>query len=300
MFHTKSRVLAVVFLAVFALFLNGCARPSTSSSRPGLEQATTTPGGFSSQGSAIDPKVLAPVTVADTVLPPPPAVLATASQRNPVQVTSEALSGLDQAAFVSARIGTPPTTDYAQGRWFYVTLKNAGDGWNNLYSIWQAQLAQGAISEKFTTGGALDKAVVGSSFLFQEPSGEVKDVVGGGAGAGASFQRFGTARTTENVSAGVSKILAKYGMRLTNLKVLRPLDDAVAISVTTPTEGALKNARNLLADLDPGQYEGFYLQVELPSGDQLVATGSDGRTGAGDLWLKPGTDFGSSIGIVHS
>ena len=82
-------------------------------------------------------------------------------------------AGLDANAFVSLTLGSAPRADTWQGTWFYATVRGASRRPSDyLASVWQADLAQGAIAEVLDSGqNNLANVIVGSTISVQLPDG---------------------------------------------------------------------------------------------------------------------------------
>lgn len=211
------------------------------------------------------------------------------------------LAGLDTGLFRDVRVGAAPSPADWQGRWLYATMNATSDGGSYIREVWEADLAQGAIADRLSDGVEnLANVIVGSSINVVTPDGKSVSVTGG-AGDIASGQRFAAAEESDSViERQVEDVVEARGLKLSDVRVLRPLGPAVAAVVVVSSPSQLKSDFEALRQAivgSPLRYEGLYLEIDLPDGSPLVRAATSYRSGAGRLWVAPGYD--DLVGAVH-
>ncbi len=205
--------------------------------------------------------------------------------------------------FANIRLGDAPSADDWQGLWFYATVEGATDADGGaLPSIWEADLAQGAIADRLAGGNSnVADVVVGSTIQFDPGDGRIVPVTGG-AGDVRAGQSFGPqpGESDESIKASIKKTLSAFGLNPAEIKILHPLDPAVYIVATVPDpadiDGSFDEIRTALLG-DPVRYEGLYLEIDLANGTPIVRNATAFRSGAGRLWITPGYD--GVVGSAH-
>lgn len=221
---------------------------------------------------------------------------------DPQTAIDETLDGLDREVFLDAHIGAAPSPDDRQGMWFYATVKGVTDADGGyLPSVWQADLAQGAIADRLAQDETnLANVVVGSTMQFSGADGTTEAGLGGAGDirAGQSFAAD-PSESDASIEASISKTLDSYGLSLAKIEVFHPLDTAVSVVATAPNLGVIDGKFDeiraaLLAD--PVRYEGIYFEIDV-DGQPIVRASSSFRNGAGRLWLPPKYD--NIVGAAH-
>ena len=173
--------------------------------------------------------------------------------------------------------------------------------------VWEAYLAQGALADEIDglTGGFqknLANVICGSSFTAPGPDGAVEQVgdASGDVAAGEIFGAQAQNLPDAAISDQVSGALKSFGLTSESITVLRPLGPAVRVTATVSSVEDLAGKYNDLmkALTDSGkEYEGMYLEVDLPDGTPILKTGYASRVASSILWFADGVD--AALGIQH-
>lgn len=216
---------------------------------------------------------------------------------DPTSAERMVLQGLDQSLFESVSFDDPPSPKYRPGLWMYVTMRGTtvSDG-NYLPTLWQAELAQGAIADHLSAGVTnLADVIEGSTILLDTGDGAAPREIGGGAGDVAAGQIFGAQSSQASdatISTHVKSALEGVGLSPQEVRVLHPLGAAVYIraSIDDPSkiQGQFDSILNSVQA--GGEYEGIYLEIEASDGTPLVRSANAYRIGAGSVWFAPGND----------
>ncbi|WP_372734415.1 hypothetical protein [Nocardioides sp.] len=208
------------------------------------------------------------------------------------------IAGLDPELFAAASVGETPSSvqdSGGSGSWFYATLRETDSPLPR--SLWEADLAQGAVAERLATSELdLSDVIVGSSFAAEDPGAD-PNLLRSGAGNVLSRQFFSSRTQSDaTVTDAVGDILADYGLE-GDVDVLRPLDVAVAVTVHVRSADDL---RGRLGELQmeitgsPAQFEGVYLEIVAPSGP-LAILASSSRAGVGRQWFDPASEVALGV-----
>ena len=178
-----------------------------------------------------------------------------------------------------------------------VTAINGGD----LASVWQADLAQGAIAEHLVGTQSNLADVVGAPTLTFTGKNGTNSIPVGGAGDISPSQAFGTAGITDQEATKQIEVsLGEFGLTAVQVRIWHPLDRAAYVVASVPNAKALNGQFDALRQRllgDPIAFEGLYLEVDLADGTPLVRASTAYRSGAGRLWIAPGMD--DVVGAMH-
>jgi hypothetical protein len=218
------------------------------------------------------------------------------------------LDGLDRDLFAELRVGNPGCTDSCDGSWVFASVRLApgevaGVGGAALPSLWQADLAQGAIAERIA-GDAVDlrDVISGSDVTLRFDDGTTEDL-GGGAGdiqPGQLFAAQATGESDSSIVADVQTALREYGLAPTTVRVLHPLGPAVYAQARVDDVSTIRGDWSAIQSAilgDPFRYEGLYLEIDGSDGHALARGATSYRSGSGMVWFEPGMD--SVLGIAH-
>jgi hypothetical protein len=218
------------------------------------------------------------------------------------------LDGLDRDLFADLYLGNPRCTDSCDGSWVFASVRlapgeAAGVGGAALPSLWQADLAQGAIAERIA-GDAFDlhDVVSGSDVTLRFEDGTTEDL-GGGAGdiqPGQLFAAQATGESDTSIVADVETALREYGLAPTTVRVLHPLGPAVYAQARVEDVNTIGGDWSAIQSAilgDPYRYEGLYLEIDGLDGQALARGATSYRSGSGRVWFEPGMD--SVLGIAH-
>jgi hypothetical protein len=118
----------------------------------------------------------------------------------------------------------------------------------------------------------------------------------GEATAGLTFNSPGATQLEERVS----EVASELGIQVASVRVLTPLDSALAVTVKVPPGPVSWSVNELIADLQgsPADVEGVYVEIQSEAGDPLVRPSAAKRLGGGGLWFAHGQAerFGANHG----
>jgi hypothetical protein len=219
---------------------------------------------------------------------------------DPQAAVEATLAGLDTSAFANIHIGTPPSREDWPGLWLYATVQDDSAGDGSLHSIWEADVAQGIIADRLAAGSSnLADVVSGSSIEVRADDGSSSPVTGG-AGDIQTGQLFDASGLSDDeIENAIRVTLQQYGLTATSINVLHPLGPAVSVIATVPDAKDLSDFTIMQMALvgKPVQYEGLYIEVDLPDGSPVVRSTAAYRSGAGRLWIAPG--YEDVVGVGH-
>lgn len=191
-----------------------------------------------------------------------------------------------------ADLGDPPPG--LDGNWLYVVADIPSlEGGNAALANWEASLLFGAVAERASRGANLADVVGGMELKFRRANGATNSGGGRAMVNVAASQVFGSATSEEQDRARLDRIFESYGLELTSVDYMYPLDRAarmVAIVESPKTlDGRLYKlfsevTENLTA------YEGAFLELELPDGSPIVRLHGEFRAASGGEWVRPGLE----------
>jgi len=240
------------------------------------------------------------------------AVIAARADSEGPDAIEQTMSGLDPAVVVDMEVSTPPNRLFASKpttQWLHATVNSTsatGADGGDLRSLWEADLAQGAIAERLAADASdLSEVVSGSRISVRHSSGDV-DEEQGSAGQVTPGQVFGAQRdglTDEEIRARITSALDALnlggGFAVRSVDVLHPLGPAVAVTATVKDRSVLRDQAMPLLEAMGGsrEYEGGYLEIDDSTGAPLLRTYGDLRVGDSGVWFAPGID--DLMGIQH-
>lgn len=212
------------------------------------------------------------------------------------------LAGLDSDVLTDVSIGAAPSADSRQGPWFYATINPGSDVDVPVpVSLWEADLAQGAIAERLASGeGNLANVVFGSTFDSTSPDGDQLSLNGGAGDIEAGQAFAANAESDASIEEAVAKVAAEFGLEHAKVRVLHALDPAVLLTAEVTEPQVIAGKFDALRSAVLGKsvrYEGVYIRIDSSTAGPLVVGSTAYRSGAGRLWIRPKYD--EIIGAVH-
>lgn len=219
------------------------------------------------------------------------------------QATAQVLKTLGDPSVTSAEVTTAPADSGESGNWLTVSISS--DQPRAIEQQWLAELVQGAVDDLMRTNEAATKDVLsGGEVVDQDSSGQqVTTPLGHGGVVGG--QVFGSP-SDDALRQQVQAAADKYGLAVDSVRVLHPLESALAVTVTVPNgpidgwdapslEHALEGA--VKPNFQPN-VEGLYLELQSPSGEVLLKSSYAFRVPMGSGWAADGQDerFGIDLG----
>jgi hypothetical protein len=294
--RTARRILGLVVL------LAACS-PSAPSAAPG-EAAAASPA---APDAGADPSVNPsnpPTTAAPTSAPPggghsgDPVIYAggVSDARTPI-APGGAAARVMRALATEPKLGGIVATMTPSGLDVTVTLTTNDE---NVRDEWLAQVALGAVAELVHGKGQVANDLIARSTAVGPNKGGRVVTTDLGAGAVRLGQVFGS--PGDAVLLGrVRDVAARRGLAVADVRVLHPLESALAVTFVVPDGARIDwTIDDLRVDLTgaPPEVEGVLIELVDPRGAALLSEGAADRTGAGSLWFAPGQDarFGAAHG----
>lgn len=213
----------------------------------------------------------------------------------PDQAIAQVTDALNQFGVISAsRIDPPDGT--AGTPWLSVQVDS--DLADDVLPDWLALLTEGAVADLMHTDEATTHDVIGGTELVDTDKSGQQLATPLGYGAVVAGQDFRSPSDAE-LADRVSQVAAQFGLGVSSVQVLHPLDSALEVTLTVP-EGDVNWTINQLQDSlqgDPRSIEGIYIELDSEAGDPLLRTSEAGRSGGGSLWFAPGQD--ERFGALH-
>jgi hypothetical protein len=236
--------------------------------------------------------------------PAPAAMSCPVGSANLGTAVAETLAGLDPAIFTRFRVGSPPPIHlgrYSGPLFAYATIRGSAASTGQQLGEWEAYLAQGAIGTRCALGHSnVSQVMAGSAFRFQ--SGPDR-YLGGGAGSAAAglvvaAQSGGWSDAA--ITASAARTLGTFGLRVTSIRVLRPLGPALFVRARTADPHTVEGRMDALQTALEGpqhrwRYDGLYVAIDDARGRPLFRGQFAPRAGEGGFWSAP--DFDS--GVAH-
>jgi hypothetical protein len=219
--------------------------------------------------------------------------------------TPTVLAPDDAVARVLASLGDPmvrdadviadPSDNPGGLPWVRVRLdSNAGDG---VREVWLGELVEGAVGELIRTNESTLGEVIGGEIVDQTPNGHVL-ATPLGMGYSPVGQRFNSPSDAD-LRERVTIVADRYGLGVTSVEVLHPLDGALAVTFTVPPGDVSWRIDQLRSDLvgSPVDVEGLFIELDSPTGQPLLRGSGSERVKGGGLWFAPGQD--ERFGALH-
>jgi hypothetical protein len=221
---------------------------------------------------------------------------ATPSGLTPEDAVARVLASLGDPTVQSADVIADPSDNPGGLPWVRVRLdSNAGDG---VKEVWLGELVDAAVGELIRSDQTtLSQVLGGGEIVDRTVQGHVLTTPLG-FGYSRMGQRFHSPSDAD-LRERVDAVANKYGLDVTSVQVLHPLDSALAVTFTVPDGHVTWSIDQLSNDLSgsPDDLEGLFVQLDSPSGEPLLRGGSANRFKGGDLWFAPGQD--ERFGAVH-
>lgn len=213
----------------------------------------------------------------------------------PAEIAASMMQQSGFAGRMTVGVSESPTNLGAQsGDWLDFNVPTSGTVAANIRAAWNADLVQGVVAEAFVQRGL--PPIVGSKISGEMPDGKSVDL-GGGMGdiqPGQSYSDAGDAAITQWISG----LLPQWNLSLDTIDIVRAGQPAPAVVVTSPDPAATVAAATSIVNTLFGQndplYEGFFFQVDDPSGEPVLVAAAAYRTGAGHYWVAPSLQASSS------
>ncbi len=216
---------------------------------------------------------------------------------NPVsfaEAVQQAYANMPGSSVQSITVGQPPAGPPATQRagmpWIYAKVSipaATGAGWTE--PLWQADLIEGAAVERAGVNADAYNDLGGATFDGVLPDGTVVSNIGGGIGDVARGQVFSTA-SDESIRTAITSAAQSLGLTVVSVTIFHALDPAPAVVVRSSDLAAdgpkVQSIINTLFG-QPPTYEGFYFELESPSGADVYETSAAYRTGGGHEWVDP-------------
>lgn len=172
---------------------------------------------------------------------------------------------------------------------------NAGRG---VREVWLGRMVDAAVGELMRTDQETLPEVLAGEIRDRTPDGHVLTTPLG-SGYSPLGHRYNSPSDADLV-AQVRAVADKYGLTVTAVQVLHPLDSALAVTFAVPNGPVDWNWGQLSTDLagSPADIEGLYLQLDSPAGQPLFRSAFANRSQGGTGWFAPGQDerFGFNHG----
>ncbi len=204
----------------------------------------------------------------------------------------EISSGLDAKLFT--RVSIVPEVDGSGSMLDADVVVPSGDNGDFVLAEWQAELAAAAIWEKSIEQNSVD---VLRSVRVQALTSDGTLVDGRGVSVYQQVKglRFPTSSWTDiQITDSIDKVIAASGMQLVSVRVLRPLDPAVVVSLrtSTMTPTSLESFNTLLASIrsignpqsNDCSLDGVYIEIADARNHPLVKMAENCRISAGTSW----------------
>ncbi len=179
-----------------------------------------------------------------------------------------------------------------------VSLKHNDD---EVEEVWNADLALGAVAELARSEDARILFEAVSEASATGPSSDGKSTTTmlavGAVQLGQSF----ASPDDEELTRRITEAASQYGLKVSELTILHPLDSAVRVVLTIPDETnpdwTIDELRAALVGKTP-VVEGILIELNSPAGGSLLRSGVAYRTGSGGLSFARGQDdrFGAAHG----
>lgn len=292
------RTTSLLGFVVSAGLMAGCASASDGRANDIASSSVQSSPDGQSVSVSVAPSLPAASSVSEVPMTYAPASSPVAAPISASSAAAKVLSGLD-SVFSSVAVASGPTGS-RPGPWLYTTFRcdsqaNAGC----MLGTWESDLLQGAVAELINSDSAdLANVIVGSSLTAKLPDGELVDE-GGGAGDVAAGQQFSDKGIDDSaIRDQVTTAVTNLNLSVQSIRVLHPLDPAVAVIAKTSTPdtavAALAPLLNAVRGA-PGQFrfEGVYIEIDGPDGTPLAKSATAYRTTAGRQWTSPTAGEGS-------
>lgn len=186
---------------------------------------------------------------------------------------------------------TPLPARLRDGRWLYTTVAGGANQPESVEPIWEANLVAGALRDELRLMN-IKGDLIASNVSVRLPDGTVMKNVAGGMGEVAFGQSFFNA-SAGPIQAAIRTSAADLGLHIVSIHVLRPLQSAPAVVVSTnePSK-AVKEIDSIIRKLfgGPAEYEGQYLEIRDSSETAVLVQASSFRTGVGMRWIAKELD----------
>ena len=170
---------------------------------------------------------------------------------------------------------------------------------DDVASEWESELAVGAIGELTR----IDQSTISDEIASATATGPGVDgtptTTGLGVGAITLGQEFHSPSDAA-LSAHVDGVAKQFGLTVGSLRILHPIDSAIAVTLVVPDGSKIDwTIDQLRAALVGGvpDVEGLLVKLDSPDGGALLRSGVAYRTGGGSLSFAPNQD--SRFGAVH-
>jgi hypothetical protein len=170
---------------------------------------------------------------------------------------------------------------------------------DDVTNIWLAGLAVGALGERMRTNQAVINDEIASATAVGPGSNGAQVTSNLGLGAVSLGQVFDSPSDAV-LRSHVNAIAHRFGLKVSRLSILHPLESALRVTFVVPESGAIDwtidQLRVALVGASP-DVEGILIELDNAAGQPLLLSGVAYRTGEGGLWFAPGQD--ARFGALH-
>jgi len=212
------------------------------------------------------------------------------------QARQRVLAGLAGTAITSISIGQSALDQARAG----IEVNVQGLDPRSTEGDWLANIALGAMSDLMRSSEAATQEVVlggGVTGTNADGTSSRADLGVGYVAAGQLFASPSDAALRQRVE----RVARDFGLTVRSLNILHPLNSAIMVSFTVPTDGdvpwRLHDLETALTG-EPSVVEGFFIALYSSNGECLLTAGQALRAGSGGLWFADGQDgrFGANHG----
>lgn len=155
--------------------------------------------------------------------------------------------------------------------------------------VWLGQLIEGAVAELARTPEQKTAPrVLATELVTRSATGqrEITPIDTGYSPLGHGFD----SPTDAELRLRAASVADRYGLGVTSVEVVHPLDSALAVTFTVPPGKPAWSFQELEHELlgSPIDIEGIYLQLNSPSGRPLFSIENGERVSGGAGWAAPG------------
>lgn len=229
-----------------------------------------------------------------------PGVYSTATAKGPGIAADVAinrvLDGLAGTAVRSAKLTDPAQEGFTGAPGIRIGL----DGPVDTHALWLGSLVEGAVADLMRTDEATTSELVSGGVVTGRALDGAAEQEPLGAGSIVGGQVFDSP-DDESVRQHVAEVGRRFGLHVTSLSLLHPLDTAIEVTFVVPDDATIDWRMDELRDaLDQSPHttlEGSFIRLVSPSGDDVLVAGAAYRMGAGFLKFAPGQD--ERFGALH-
>lgn len=165
--------------------------------------------------------------------------------------------------------------------------------------VWLADLAVGAVCELVHSDQAVASDLVSNATA--TGPGANGDTVTTSLGVGAvELGEVFNSPSEATLETHVADVASNYGLTVSNLRILHPLESALSVTFTVPSNAkvdwTIDQLRTAVVGSSP-DVEGVFIELVDSNGQTLLESGASYRTGEGGLWFAPGQD--ERFGALH-